>query len=138
MRKVLAPAAIALAALSLAGQQAAAESSTIRIEERPYYGAVVTLEAGVRVYRPLPPHSKIVINPGGRTPLNLTYEERRSVSHNYVQGAASSAYAEARADAGDGHFYPIGRPRKPHHHHGGVLTGNPGHSPSYQGGGARR
>lgn len=56
--------------------------ATTRVETRPFYGATVTLEEGVRVFRPLPPHDRIIINPAGRTPLNLSYEERRSVSHN--------------------------------------------------------
>jgi protein-L-isoaspartate O-methyltransferase len=46
--------------------------TTTRIETRPYYGATVTVEKGVRVWRALPPHDKIIINPGGRTPINLT------------------------------------------------------------------
>ena len=32
-----------------------AEAVTTRIETRPFYGATVTLEEGVRVFRPLPP-----------------------------------------------------------------------------------
>ena len=35
---------------------AAAEPVTTRIETRPFYGAVVTMERGVRVFRPLPRH----------------------------------------------------------------------------------
>ena len=60
----------------------ATEATTTRIETRPFYGATVTLEAGVRVVRPLPPHSKVIINPGGKTPVNLGFEENRWVSHN--------------------------------------------------------
>lgn len=56
--------AIAAAMLVLAGGQAlATESATTRIEPRPYYGAVVTIEKGVRVYRPLPAHDRVIINP---------------------------------------------------------------------------
>lgn len=57
---------IALTGLALpfaASQAMAAESVTTRIETRPYYGAVVTIEKGVRVYRPLPHHDRIIINP---------------------------------------------------------------------------
>lgn len=57
---------IALAGLALpliATQATAAESVTTRVETRPYYGAVVTIEKGVRVYRPLPHHDRIIINP---------------------------------------------------------------------------
>ena len=69
MRRLL----IALAGLSLplaASQAIAAESVTTRIETRPYYGAVVTIEKGVRVYRPLPPHDRVIINPSN-TPIYL-------------------------------------------------------------------
>ena len=45
--------------------------STTRIESRPFYGATVTIEAGVRVFRPLPPHDRVIINPGNATPLTL-------------------------------------------------------------------
>ena len=49
---------------------ALAESYTTRIEPRPFYGATVTIEAGVRVFRPLPPHDRVIINPNA-TPLTL-------------------------------------------------------------------
>jgi len=44
---------------------------TTRIETRPYYGAVVTIEQGVRVYRPVPPTQHLIVNPDGTTPLQL-------------------------------------------------------------------
>jgi hypothetical protein len=50
---------------------ASAESYTTRIEPRPFYGATVTIEAGVRVFRPLPPHDRVIINPNNATPLQL-------------------------------------------------------------------
>lgn len=37
--------------------------TTTRIEPRPFYGATVTYENGVRVWRPLPPHSQVIIDP---------------------------------------------------------------------------
>jgi hypothetical protein len=61
-------AALAVVASVGAGSPVAAQVTT-RIETRPVYGAVVTLEHGVRVYRPLPPHDRVIINPGGRTPV---------------------------------------------------------------------
>jgi hypothetical protein len=64
-----------VAAVSLAPALALAQASTVRIETRPFYGATVTLEEGVRVFRPLPPHARIVINPGNRTPIHLGLEE---------------------------------------------------------------
>lgn len=65
-----ASAAIALASLA-ATPVLAGDASTTRIEPRPFYGATVTLEAGVRVFRPLPPTKRVIINPN-RTPLNLS------------------------------------------------------------------
>ena len=50
---------------------ALAESVTTRVEPRPFYGATVTIEAGVRVFRPLPRHDRVIINPGNGTPLTL-------------------------------------------------------------------
>jgi hypothetical protein len=88
---------LAIAAAMLAPAAALAQSpTTTRIETRPFYGATVTLEEGVRVFRPLPPHQRVIINPGGATPLSLGFEEKRSVSHNYYYGdtgSASPAYA---------------------------------------------
>ncbi|NJO35968.1 MAG: hypothetical protein HC869_25720 [Rhodospirillales bacterium] len=76
----------------------ASDATTTRIETRPFYGATVTLEAGVRVFRPLPPHSKVIINPNGRTPVSLGFEENRWVSHN---SNYNYNYNEQRS-AGDG------------------------------------
>ena len=72
---LLAAAAALLPTAALAGQ-----ASTTRIETRPFYGATVTLEEGVRVFRPLPYHSKVIINPGGKTPLTLGFEENKTVT----------------------------------------------------------
>jgi hypothetical protein len=55
----------------VAGSLPALAQSTTRIEPRPFYGATVTMEAGVRVFRPLPPHDRVIINPNNATPLTL-------------------------------------------------------------------
>lgn len=75
--------AAAIAALLPATSALASEASTVRIEPRPYYGATVTLEEGVRVFRPLPPHKTVIINPGQRTPVSLGFNE--TVEHSYHQ-----------------------------------------------------
>ena len=66
---------------------ALAESYTTRVEPRAFYGATVTIEEGVRVFRPLPPHDRVIINPGHKTPLYLGYETKRvqaySENHNH-------------------------------------------------------
>lgn len=61
---------LALGAVWVQGA-AAQEAHTTRIETRPYYGAVVTIENGVRVYRPVPPTTHMIINPDALTPLGI-------------------------------------------------------------------
>lgn len=66
---------LCLVAFWSAGTSAAqAQSSTIRIEPRAVYGATVTLEEGVRVFRALPADRQVIVNPNG-TPLNLNLSE---------------------------------------------------------------
>lgn len=60
---ILALAAILLGTLPASAQYWSSPSSTTRIEPRPFYGATVTVEEGVRVFRPLPPHDRIIIDP---------------------------------------------------------------------------
>lgn len=53
---------LAASILALSFTPALAQSTT-RYEPRPFYGATVTIENGVRVWRPLPPHDRIIIDP---------------------------------------------------------------------------
>jgi hypothetical protein len=64
-----------LLAFGLVSLVQAGNPHTTRIETRPYYGAVVTIEHGVRVYRPVPPTQHLIINPEGATPLQLNVGE---------------------------------------------------------------
>lgn len=88
----LVPIAAAAAAMTLAASLAQAESYTTRIEPRAFYGATVTIEEGVRVFRPLPTTRHVIVNPGGATPLSLSYNDTRVVEHststnyNYHEG----------------------------------------------------
>ena len=63
--------ALAVLAFIVTATAANAQAVTTRIETRPYYGAITTIEQGVRVMRVLPPHDRIIINPEGRTPISL-------------------------------------------------------------------
>lgn len=79
-------AAIGAGALCVLTTAASAQSTT-RIETRPIYGAVITVEHGVRVIRPLPPDRHVIINPSD-TPLSLNFNdtrvyERRTIRHDY-------------------------------------------------------
>ena len=119
-------AATAVAALAQTTIAAAEEATTTRVETRAFYGATVTLEAGVRVFRPLPPHSKVIINPGGTTPLNLGIDESRSY-HNHTYNTPPEPRGQGAAyDAGGG-YYPGG------YYAGGAKYGPPfyGHRPRY-------
>ena len=55
----------AVAGALICPAQAQQDASTTRIEPRPIYGAVVTIEHGVRVYRPVPPTTRLIVNPEG-------------------------------------------------------------------------
>lgn len=129
MRNAFAVLFAAAGVLVLPSAASAQSPSTTRIETRPFYGATVTLEEGVRVFRPLPPHERIIINPQGATPLNLSYEQSHSVSHNYHYDGdgrdAVPVYGGAGI-AGDWSARPR-RVHKPHHgfrgHGGGVHQG---------------
>ena len=65
--------------LLMASASAALAQQTTRIETRPYYGAVVTIEHGVRVYRPVPPTTHLIVNPDGATPLEINVGAGASV-----------------------------------------------------------
>ena len=87
----------------LSAAAAHAEGYTTRIEPRPFYGATVTLEEGVRVIRPLPPERQVIINPGNATPLSLgfnethVYENRVVRNYNYGDGGNGDTSSSSRA-----------------------------------------
>lgn len=132
-------AVMAVVAALLPAAAAAQEATTTRIETRAFYGATVTLEAGVRVFRPLPPHSKVIINPGGTTPLYLGHEEHRSTSHNYNYNYDQSSNAADHGSYGGTNYgggfdagrraYNYGAPRFHAPRHAG-----PKHHPVHAGG----
>jgi hypothetical protein len=90
--------AMGLVLAALAGNMStgavAQDAYLTRIEPRPFYGATVTIEEGVRVFRPLPSTRQMIINPS-QVPLNLSFSEsveRHSTSHNSAS-PANGAYA---------------------------------------------
>ena len=76
MRLILVVALVAASAGS-----AMAEGRTIQIEPRPTYGATVSIEAGVRVYRPLPAGPRTVIVNPSRTPLVIDVDGGTNVNN---------------------------------------------------------
>lgn len=82
MSRILVAGSLAFAAIATAVPAAA--QTTTRIEPRAFYGATVTLEEGVRVFRPLPPHGNVIINPNGQTPLSLGISDTRVYEESNV------------------------------------------------------
>ena len=95
MFRPLAIAFVAAAVVSFGSMAAARAQGTVRIEPRPFYGAVVTLEEGVRVIRPLPPERYVIINPDNKTPLSISINDshvsERRVIENKVSGDSNGA-----------------------------------------------
>jgi len=98
-----------LATLTVA-HTAAADSKTIRIEPRPFYGATVSIESGVRVFRPVPPTTHMIINPN-RTPVSLSIkEETRIIKKTIRHSGSHDGYEGQRAtDGAVGNYGYYGR-----------------------------
>ncbi|MGQ0672760.1 MAG: hypothetical protein ACT4N2_07775 [Hyphomicrobium sp.] len=121
--------ALAIAFLLPAALPASAQDAyTTRIEPRPFYGATVTIESGVRVFRPLPTTRHVIVNPGGQTPLNLGYYDSRVVEHSTSTNYNYNSYAP---QGGGGGVYPgiygdRGHPKRfDRHPRKGGLPGSP-------------
>ncbi len=99
----------ALVAVSLPVASAlAGDAKTIRIEPRGYYGATITLEAGVRVFRPLPRTSHVVVNPSN-APVSISIEDvTKNVNANH-------RHAHERAAAQPDHHASVDRGFVPAH-----------------------
>ena len=69
------------AGVAVAASAVANDARTTRIEPRGFYGATVSIEAGVRVFRPLPRTTHVIINPN-KTPLNLSIEANRHLAED--------------------------------------------------------
>ena len=82
--RILVMSAFAMLVVLLSSQVLKA-AETVRIETRPFYGATITIEEGVRVFRPLPADRRVIINPQGRTPLSLNFDDSKSVTHHIDQ-----------------------------------------------------
>lgn len=139
--------AVSTSAALLAGvSSAGAQAYTTRIEPRPFYGAIVTLEEGVRVIRPLPPERHVIINPGNATPLSLgfnetrVYENRTIRNYNYSEGGSSSSEGGSTSYGRAGFYGPsfaTGGGHHPGHVRGKAVGGHGrmhGHRSGHRGG----
>lgn len=103
----------------LGSVSAATAASLTRIETGPVYGAVtVTVEHGVQVYRPLPPLRHMILNPEGRTPLNLTIEDRNVVVQHHHYGVLAEETRDGNGGFVAGYGWGLGFPRVHRGHHG--------------------
>ncbi|MEO1720219.1 MAG: hypothetical protein AAFR23_08320 [Pseudomonadota bacterium] len=99
----LAAVAAVLAIAMTAGSAFAGSAKTTRIEPRPYAGAIVTIESGVRVFRPLPPTKHVIINPGHGARINLnetTVNKRTTINsrqHITIDDRRGSGYFRSSA-----------------------------------------
>ncbi|MEM7775615.1 MAG: hypothetical protein AAF732_08400 [Pseudomonadota bacterium] len=84
----------------------AQDAYTVRVEPRPYYGAVITIEEGVRVFRPMPPTRRMIVNPDNATPLTLSIKDvnkrviSRSTNHNYHYNSGPGAASRGPGTVG--------------------------------------
>ena len=76
---------IALGLCFAATSGVAQEAATTRIEPRPVYGATVTMERGVRVFRPLPAARNVIINPGLAAPVYLGFDACAGYADRWYQ-----------------------------------------------------
>lgn len=63
--------------LAVLAGSAFAQGRVVSIEPRPTYGATVSIESGVRVYRPLPAGPRTVIVNPSHTPLVIDVGENK-------------------------------------------------------------
>ncbi|WP_421979716.1 hypothetical protein [Roseibium sp.] len=95
MKTVFKSVVAAAGLLAVVSTAAYAESGTTRIVHDEPYGAIVTKEAGVLVFRGLPPTRKVIVNPEGKTPLDLKMTEVRETNvvvftrDDYARGLGS-------------------------------------------------
>lgn len=67
--------ALAASALVLGTAAHAGGASTTRVVPEEVYGATVSVEEGVRVFRPLPSDRLVIVNPHGQTDIDVEVKE---------------------------------------------------------------
>lgn len=113
-------------AATLSSPAAANDAYTTRIEPQPYYGATVTIEAGVRVFRPLPPTRQVIISPGLRTPLSLGFNDTRVIEESTSRNYYYDYSGNGGNGGGYGSFAGSHGSRRHNGHHGHAPMGGHG------------
>jgi hypothetical protein len=104
---------------------ASADAVTTRIETRPYYGAIVTIEQGVRVWRALPPHDRIIIVPEGAKNVKVHIHAGGEQKAPPMTMNSSVNINQSSHDYGHGGGYGVGTYGYGKPRHGGRSGGIP-------------
>lgn len=64
-------ASVAALFMGVAAAHAGSDASTTRVVPGHVYGATVTIEEGVRVFRPIPSDRHVIVNPTGNTDIEV-------------------------------------------------------------------
>lgn len=117
---------LALAAAAFLMPAAAGAQTVTRIETKPVYGATMTVEKGVRVWRGLPSAGHIIVNPG-RAPISLNYNYATVLVDGPVVAGGDGGYvASPRASYGWGGVWGGGFGRYgAKRHHVGLIRMEP-------------
>ena len=78
---------IAGAALTASATAVLAEARTLRIEPRAYTSVIVTVENGVRVWRPMPMTDRVIVNPGNKASINIEVDAKSNKAAIYTTTA---------------------------------------------------
>jgi hypothetical protein len=111
---------------------ALADAVTTRIETRPYYGAIVTIEQGVRVWRALPPHDRIIIVPESAKNVRVNIDAS-SHKHQAPPSVSNNVNINnsGNVESGGAYGIPLGYGARPHH--GGYNRGHQGRTGAFPG-----
>jgi hypothetical protein len=105
---------------------ALADAVTTRIETRPYYGAIATIEQGVRVWRALPPEDRIIIVPENAKNVSVNIDAGSSRAQAASPTVNSNVTINGSNHAGgyDGIGVPVYAHKPNYGGHRGVHAGN--------------
>jgi len=76
--------AVFAATIGLAVTGMAHAGSTVRIEDGYPSAVTISREAGVLVFRALPPTERVIVNPGGKTPISLSITEKQVIEQKDI------------------------------------------------------
>jgi hypothetical protein len=111
------PLFFAVVTLAVSAAPAVAQKTT-RITHDGYYSYTITVENGLRVWRPLTASDRVIVNPDGKTPLKLTFSEHRHkvISRHYHTHRYDAGAAPSHVSGPATYFYGHRQPHRRGHH----------------------